>query len=126
MLCTHALCRTEKSDVIIVDDEDSPINAQRQLGAGAGNSAQSAADLHALKELLDQEEKKLNLLKSKRVHQTSPSELDILTVHVNVAMDSHHSSSLGVDKGLFVSIKQCLRKGVLGTWFSMRIQDCLS
>ena len=76
MCCVHALCRTEKSDVIIVDDEDSPINAQQQLGAGAGNSAQSA-DLHALKELLDQEEKKLNLLKSKRVRQTSPSELDI-------------------------------------------------
>ena len=59
MCCVHALCRTEKSDVIIVDDEDSPINAQRQLGAGAGNSAQSA-DLHALKELLaiDQEERK--------------------------------------------------------------------
>ena len=69
MCCVHALCRTEKSDVIIVDDEDSPINAQRQLGAGTGtgNSAQSAAYLHALKELLDQEEKKLNLLKSKRV-----------------------------------------------------------
>ena len=67
MCCEHALCRTEKSYVIIVDDEDSPINAQRQLGASAGNSAQSAADLHALKELLDQEEKKLNLLKSKRV-----------------------------------------------------------
>ena len=51
------------------------INAQQQLGAGAGNSAQSAADLHALKEFLDQEEKKLNLLKSKCVRQTSLSEL---------------------------------------------------
>ena len=28
MCCVHALCRTEKSYVIIVDDEDSPINAQ--------------------------------------------------------------------------------------------------
>ena len=55
-----------------MDDEDSPINAQPQLGAGGGNTAQSAADIHALKELLDQEEKKLNLLKSKRVRQTSP------------------------------------------------------
>lgn len=56
-----------------MDDEDSPINAQQQLGAGASNnSAQSATDLHALKELLDQEEKKLNMLKSKRVRQTSP------------------------------------------------------
>ena len=54
-----------------MDDEDSPINAQQQLG-GAGNSAQSAADFHALKELLDQEEKKLSMLKSKRVRQTSP------------------------------------------------------
>ena len=66
-----ALCIYYRSDVIIVDDEDSPINAQQQLG-GAGNSAQSAADFHALKELLDQEEKKLNMLKSKRVRQTSP------------------------------------------------------
>ena len=57
MCCVHALCRTEKSDVIIVDGESSPINAQRQLDASAGNSAQSAADLHALKELLDQEER---------------------------------------------------------------------
>ena len=55
-----------------MDDEDSPINDQQELGAGAGNSAESAADLHALKELLDQEEKKLNMLKSKRVRQTSP------------------------------------------------------
>ena len=90
MCYVHALCRTEKSDVIITDDEDSPINAQQQLGAGAGNSAQSAD--HALKELLDQE-KKMNLLKSKRVRQTSPSELDVYLTHVNemyiVAMDSH-------------------------------------
>ena len=114
MCCVHALCRTEKSYVIIVDNEDSPTNAQRQLGAGAGNSARSAADLHALKELLDQEEKKLSLLKLKYVQQTSPSEFDILIIHVNVAMDSHHSLSLGVDKGLFVSIKQCLRKGSWG------------
>ena len=35
---------------------------------------QFCLDLHALKELLDQEEKKLNLLKSKCVRQTSPSE----------------------------------------------------
>ena len=69
---TWYVYRSEKSDVIIVDDEDSPINAQQQLGAGAGNPAQSATDLHALKELLDQEEKKLNMLKSKRVRQTSP------------------------------------------------------
>ena len=55
-----------------MDDEDSPINAQQQLGAGVSNSAQSATDLQSLKELLDQEEKKLNLLKSKRVRQTSP------------------------------------------------------
>ena len=81
MCCVHALCRKEKSDVIIVDDEDSPINAQRQLSAvGSGNSAQSA-DLHALKELLDQEEKKLNLLKLKRVRQTSQSELDIASIY---------------------------------------------
>ena len=75
--CLHvvlSLLSIYRSDVIIVDDEDSPINAQQQLGgaAGAGNSAQSAADFHALKELLDQEEKKLSMLKSKRVRQTSP------------------------------------------------------
>ena len=68
-----SVCRSE---VIIVDDEDSPINAQQQqLGEGVGavgNSVQSAADFHALKELLDQEEKKLSMLKSKRVRQTSP------------------------------------------------------
>lgn len=64
---------SEKSDVIILDDEDSPVNAQPQLGGTATvNSTQSAADIHALKELLDQEEKKLNLLKSKRVSQPSP------------------------------------------------------
>ena len=75
VLCLHVdlLLSIYRSDVIIVDDEDSPINAQQQLGgAGAGNSAQSAADFHALKELLDQEEKKLSMLKSKRVRQTSP------------------------------------------------------
>ena len=70
-MCT-CVYRTKRGDVIIVDDEDSPINAQQQLGGGADNSAQSATDLHALKELLDQEEKKLNLLKSQRVRQTSP------------------------------------------------------
>lgn len=64
--------RSEKSDVIILDDEDSPVNAQPQLGGATVNSAQSATDIHALKELLDQEEKKLNLLKSKRVSQPSP------------------------------------------------------
>ena len=55
-----------------MDDEDSPINAHQQLGSGGAGGTQSAADLHALQELLDQEEKKLNLLKSKRVRQTSP------------------------------------------------------
>ena len=57
--------RTEKKGDVIIVDDDSP----QQEEAGV---EQSAADFNALKELLDQEEKKLKQLKSQRVRQTSP------------------------------------------------------